>query len=320
MMNRSNWGIWEKILLLCCVSVLFFFSCKKKPQQILVAKVDNKNIFADAIVEKFRNSSLAKNSATFSRNKAMMLLQNIIDGQLIFNEAVRRGFVDDVRIKKSLANIRNLVYYRAAIAQFVGKGREKANQEVILKAESQQLLQKYGLVLNEETIEKQFLALKKKNRRFNADENLMLAEFDGGKIFVADLQDNPDNLKNIVAFRNHILAIARKKVFAVWAIKNNLHTDAQISKNVEARQKAFICEKFELVQFNRFLKSIDKERVNISNAPLASYLKKLNLRQKKRWNDYRLAWIESLKQRHKILLSEKGLELTIVKIQRLATR
>lgn len=321
-MNKINAKKCGIEFLFICAFLLLFFACKKKSPQILVAKVDSKNIFADAVVEKFRDFIPAINPVSFNRNKALILLQPLIEEQLIFNEAVVGGFTDDMRIKKSLANIRNLVYYRAALAHLTGNRnlKTKAQQDLFLHAESQQLLQKYGLVLNEEEIEKKFLALKKQTNNAGLDDKNALAEFDGGKIFISDLSATSVNLENIRNFKNHIISIARKKVFAVWLIKNHLHKEPQIIDQLEKKQKEFIIEKYELVQFNQFLKSINKERLNISNGSLRLFLKKLNSRQKKLWENHRTAWIESMKQRHQILLSEKGLQKVIVKIRRLAPR
>ncbi len=309
------------VLLVALLAI--FFACEKQSHEILVAKVDNKNIFDTAIVESFKKLIPQPDARNFNRVAALELLQHIIEKKIILNDAAAHGFIDDVRIKKSLAKIRNLVYYLAARQQFLlrNKTKTKAQQEAVLRVESQKLLQKYGFVLNEEEIEKSFPEIKKQNGP--VDELLtsrVLAEFNGGKVFLSDLRIADETTNSIKEFRRHVFAIARKKVFAVWAVKNKLHEKRSIIAQVEDEQKNFILEKYELVQFNRFLKSINRKRLNISNSSLSSFTKKMNPRQIERWNNYRSSWIENIKKRHKIMLSEKGLQIAIAKIQRLRAK
>ncbi|KAA3619818.1 MAG: hypothetical protein DWQ05_03595 [Calditrichaeota bacterium] len=310
--------IW--ILFFIPTILLIVIGCDRGKTQILVARIDNKNIYADELVKEYENQDGREKSEPFGRDDALNLLNSIIEKQIIFNAANNARFVEDIRIKKSLAKIRNLVYYRAALTYFISLHNEKSvsNQDAIIYGESQNLLRKYGLILNEFEIENTYREIRKSKSGFSGEEHLLsveLAEFNGGKIFLYDLSDSIREINSMSDLRQHIFDVARKKVFAVFAVKQNLHKQTAIAMNVEAEQMKYILEKYELVQVNKFLKSKNQKRVNISTAGLISVLDTMAKPHLRAWNLYRLNWIENLKSQHKIRMSEKGLQTALIRIQ-----
>lgn len=303
---------WMTILL-----ILFLFyagGCSKSEPKILLAKIDDKNIYADELVQEISDSAADFNTIEFTKPVAIQILNQIIDGYIILSEARKAGFTEDLRIKKSLAKIRNVVYYREAVDHFVtlyDHARPTARQAIEF-GESQNLLREYGFILNDAVIKEAYTQLKQHKDLDDAYVNTtVVAEFNGGKIFLIDVADNNEKIGTLPEFQEYIFSVARKKVFAVYAIKNNLHRKQNVIEKISQEQRDYVAEKFELVQLNQFLRSQNKKRINISNETLGDLLGTMAKYESDAWKIYRKNWVENLRQEHKIMMSEKGMQAVL---------